>query len=95
MGRKLRSQYPGAIYHVMNRGSKQQGIPETALAQWRKGHPFKIRLAARPRAETAVTVDWIAQGLAMGTRGHLAYLLKRTGQAPPPATQALQTNLPI
>jgi hypothetical protein len=41
----------------------------------RKPHPFKVNLAAKLRAETTVTVSWIAQRLAMGTCGHLAHLL--------------------
>jgi REP element-mobilizing transposase RayT len=53
------------------------GTSENELAGWRKGHPFKLRLALRLRAETTVTVGWIAQRLRMGTRGHLAHLLYR------------------
>jgi hypothetical protein len=52
-----------------------EGVTEEQVARWRKGHPFKIRLAARLRTETTVTVSWIAQRLGMGTRGHLAHLL--------------------
>ena len=36
---------------------------------------MKVSLAARLRAETIVTLDWIAKRLRMGTRGHLAHLL--------------------
>jgi hypothetical protein len=28
MARKLRIQYPGAIYHVMNRGDRREGVFE-------------------------------------------------------------------
>ena len=55
-----------------------EGVTEQQIANWRKGHPFKVRLAARLRAETTVTVNWIAYRLAMGTRGHLAHLLYRS-----------------
>ena len=155
MARKLRIQYPGAIYHVMNRGDHQERIfcddedRKGFLAAWAEGcdktgwqihsyclmanhvhlvietphanlvegmkwllgvytarfnrrhkvfghlfsgrykalivdgsgngylksHPFKVDLAAKLRAETTVSVSWIAQRLAMGTRGHLAHLL--------------------
>ncbi len=30
MGRKLRVQYPGAIYHVMNRGDRREPIFDDA-----------------------------------------------------------------
>ena len=36
-----------------------------------------MTLAARLRAETTLTVRWIAERLAMGTRGHLNQLLYR------------------
>ena len=62
---------------------------------WRKGHPFKVNLAAKLRAETTVTVSWIAQRLAMGTRGHLAHLLYRKGRTPPTPSQFRQPTLNI
>jgi len=42
-----------------------------------KGDPVKVDLAARLRAETTMTVGWIAERLAMGTRGYLNHLLYR------------------
>lgn len=42
----------------------------------------KVALAARLRAETTLSVGWIAERLGMGTRGHLNHLLyrrRRTG----------------
>jgi REP element-mobilizing transposase RayT len=68
------------------------GVIEERLASWRKGHPFKVRLAARLRAETTVTVEWIAQRLRMGTRGHLAHLLhlhERSQIEPPQSGQSI------
>ena len=41
----------------------------------RKGDPLKVQLAERLRAETTVTLAWIAEQLHMGTRGHLTHLL--------------------
>jgi hypothetical protein len=37
----------------------------------------KVDLAARLRAETTMTVGWIAERLAMGTREYLNHLLYR------------------
>jgi REP element-mobilizing transposase RayT len=45
------------------------------LAMERKGHPTKIAIAQRLRAETTMTLEWIAQRLQMGTKTHLAHLL--------------------
>jgi hypothetical protein len=42
-----------------------------------KGDPIKGALAARWRAETTMTVGWIAERLAIGTRGYLNHLLYR------------------
>jgi len=42
-----------------------------------KGDPVKVALAARLRAEMTMTVGWIAERLAMGTRGYLNHLLYR------------------
>ena len=66
------------------------GASEEQLARWRKGHPLKVELAARLRAETTMTLEWIAERLAMGTRGHLAHLLymhERALQQPSSPTQ--------
>jgi hypothetical protein len=60
---------------------RARGITAAHLASWRKGHPFKLALVAKLRAETTVTVSWLAQRLEMGTRGHLAHLLYRKDQA--------------
>ena len=58
---------------------------ELKLGRWQeadlktrpKGDSVKMALAARLRAETTMTVGWIAERLAMGTRGYLNHLLYR------------------
>jgi|ERR1700691_4255526 REP element-mobilizing transposase RayT len=96
MARKLRMEYPGAIYHVMNRGDRREPIFKddedrqrflTALGQacgktgWQihalclMPNQEKLKLAVRLRAETSVTVKWIAERLRMGTWTHLNHLL--------------------
>ncbi len=42
-----------------------------------KGDSVKVALAAGLRAETTTMVGWIAEHLAMGTRGYLNHLLYR------------------
>lgn len=61
MPRKPRIQYEGAIYHA----------PKN-LKKTRKGDQRKIRIAKRLRAETTMTLKWIAQRLNMGTWTHVA-----------------------
>jgi hypothetical protein len=50
---------------------------EADLKTWPRGDSVKVALAARLRAETTMTVGWIAERLAMGTRGYLNHLLYR------------------
>jgi hypothetical protein len=90
MARKLRVEYPGAIYHLMSRGDRRELIflddqdrerfVETlgeacAKTGYRGGDPKKVALAARLRAKTTLTTGWIAQRLHIGTRGYLDHLL--------------------
>ena len=81
--------------HLINNALRAQNIPEEQLGRWRKGHPFKIELAARLRSETTVPLDWIANRLKMGTRGHLAHLLFRQGHRPPGKSPPNQLALTI
>lgn len=48
---------------------------EADLARLKKGDPAKLRMAGRLRAETTVTLQWIAARLRMGTKAHLNHLL--------------------
>ena len=72
-----------------------KGVTQKQLAAWPRGHRFKLRLAAKLRAETTVTVNWIAQGLAMRTRGHLGHLLYLKGQTCAGPRQSNQPGLSI
>jgi len=47
------------------------------LRRHRKSHASKIRIAARLRRETIMTLDWIAEQLSMGSAGHVSYLFYR------------------
>jgi hypothetical protein len=47
------------------------------LERRRKGDSRKLRIAARLRRETTMTLEWIAARLRMGTPGHVACLLFR------------------
>ena len=56
---------------------KRELCREADLNTRPKGDAVKVVLAARLRAETTLTVGWIAERLAMGTRGYLNHLLYR------------------
>jgi hypothetical protein len=70
MARKVRVEYPGAVYHLRRRWTAAD------LARRRKGDGQKVKLALRPRQETTTTLRWIAQRLNMGVAGSLANLLR-------------------
>jgi hypothetical protein len=56
---------------------------EAELQERTKGDAEKLAIAARLRAETSVTVKWIAERLRMGTAehaNHLLYLQRKNSQ---------------
>ncbi len=55
---------------------KRLGWKREDLRGRRKGDPKKVKLARRLRAETTMTLAWVAQELAMGRWGYVAQLLK-------------------
>ena len=73
MARKLRVEYPGAVYHVINRGEVLDCRAGGAAAQ---GDAHKVEIARRLRQETTMPLRWIAQRLNMGAAGSLANLLR-------------------
>ena len=56
---------------------KRRRWQEADLKTRAKGDAVKVAFAMRLRAETTMTVGWIAARLGMGTRGHLNHLLYR------------------
>ena len=94
-GAELAESAQAKAERLIAQGLQAEGIPPDKLASWRKGHPFKVKLAARLRTETTVTVAWIARRLGMGTRGHLAHLLQlnRLASAQSPSSNQQSLNL--
>lgn len=60
---------------------KRRGWRESDLTARAKGDPGKVALAMRLRAETTMTVAWVAGRLSMGTRGYANLLLFRRRKA--------------
>jgi len=63
------------VAEIMRVGLKQLGWKEAHLEARAKGDRQKVELVVRLRAETTVTVKWIAAQLQMGTWTHLNHLL--------------------
>ena|SRR5579863_634800 len=88
MARKLRAEYGGAIYHVLNRGDRREPIfqtdrnralfPETQTEACQKtgwqGEALNLNPARRLHQETTMTWQGIANRLHMGAAGFLANL---------------------
>jgi hypothetical protein len=64
---------------VLASGETDPSTASAALEQQgrRKGDGQKIRIAARLRRETTMTLSWIAEQLHMGAASHVACLLYR------------------
>jgi hypothetical protein len=60
---------------------KRLGGTEDELRRRRKGDPRKVKLARLLRAETTMTLAWVAQHLALGRCGYVAQLLKGTAKS--------------
>jgi hypothetical protein len=85
------SEQMGAEHYGEERAEAAEALAELIIAEelklgrWQeadlktrpKEDSVKVALAARLRAETTMTVGWIAERLAMGTRGYLNHLLYR------------------
>ena len=76
-------QLNGASFAQTNSGSSLSsgvhwlGWRAADLTARRKGDPAKVKLARAARAQTTMPLAWIADRLAMGSRGYLTWLLQR------------------
>jgi hypothetical protein len=95
MSRKLRIEYPGAMYHVMNRGDQREDIfgddhdrqkflstlgEACAKTEWQVHAYYLI---------TAMNLKWIAQRLQMGTWTYVSNLLNEPPKTQPQAQEVL------
>ena len=85
------SERMGAEHYAEERAETAEALAKLIIAEelkrgrWQeadlttrpKGDSVKVALAARLRAETTMTVGWIAEGLAIGTLGYLNHVLYR------------------
>ena len=93
MARKLRVEYEGAIYHVMNRGDGGEAVFRDdedrhgfvrALGEACEKTGWQVHaycLMTRLRAETTVGMGWIAERLLIGSRQYVTQLLYQERRA--------------
>jgi hypothetical protein len=62
---------------IVRAGLTKLGWRDENLRLHRKSHPHKVALAKALRAQTAVSLKWIARRLDMGTWSHVSNLLSR------------------
>jgi hypothetical protein len=94
MLRALRVQYPGAVYHVMDRGDWQERIflDDVDRQDWLK--TLAEACAERLRRETTLSVKWIAGRLQLGTpKSARALLHQRMRRPQAPTTPELCAQL--
>ena len=94
-GAELRESAEAKADRLSGEALRAQGAGPGQLRIWRKDHPFKLRLAAKLRAETTVTVAWIAARLCMRSRGRLSHLFYRYANARPDRSTEDQPTLGI
>jgi putative transposase len=74
-GEELRESDQAKAERIVTAELKRRKWDAGTLAERRKGDPAKVAIARRLREETTMTLAWIAERLAMGTKTHLAHLL--------------------
>ena len=60
---------------------KRRQLTNQELKKRRKGDPEKVAIAVRLRAETVMSVAWIADRLFLGSRSYANHLLWRVRQS--------------
>jgi REP element-mobilizing transposase RayT len=74
-GQEIRESAQDKAERIIAQELRRLRWTESTLAQKRKGHPEKVKMALHLRRVTTMTSAWIAQRLQMGTKSHLAHLL--------------------
>ena len=88
-GEEIRQSALAKAERIAQEELKTLGWSAQDLQGRRKGDPRKIRIAARLRRETTMTLEWIAERLCMGAATHLASLLQRYQQKSPNSGETL------
>ncbi len=79
-GEEIRQSALAKAQRIAAEELKALGWWEQDLRGRRQSDPQKVRIAARLRRETTMTLEWIAERLCMGAPTHVASLLQRLNQ---------------
>ena len=74
-GEELRESSEQKAERLVKAALREHGWKESDLEMRRKGDPIKVEIALQLRAQSVMTLEWIADRLKMGTRSHLNHLL--------------------
>ena len=88
-GPEVRESAAKKAERIVREELKRLDWSEAELKARPKGDPKKVATAGRLRAETTMTLAWIADRLAMGSQSYLVHLLywSRRGERPPKPSQ--------
>jgi REP element-mobilizing transposase RayT len=79
-GEELRESAAAKAERIVAEELRRLGGKEDELKRQRKGHRRKVQMARRLRAETTMSLNWIAERLAMGSASMVTHCLRQKGR---------------
>ena len=79
-GEELRESAEAKAERIVAEELRRLGWKEDELKRQRKGHRRKVQMARRTRAETTMSLKWIAERLAMGSASMVTHCLRQKGR---------------
>ena len=79
-GEELRESATAKAEQIVAEELRRLGWKEDELKRQRKGHRRKVQMARRLRAETTMSLKWIAERLAMGSASMVTHCLRQKGR---------------
>jgi hypothetical protein len=79
-GEELRESAEAKAEQIVAEELRRLGWKEDELKRQRKGHRRKVQMARRLRAETTMSLKWIAERLAMGSASMVTHCLRQKGR---------------
>jgi len=79
-GEELRESAEAKAERIVAEELRRLGWKEDELKRQRKGHRRKVQMARRLRAETTMSLKWIAERLVMGSASMVTHCLRQKGR---------------
>jgi REP element-mobilizing transposase RayT len=79
-GEELRETAEAKAERIVAEELRRLGWKEDELKRQRKGHRRKVQMARRLRAETTMSLKWMAERLAMGSASMVTHCLRQKGR---------------